>query len=376
MIYLDNAATTPLNREVYDYMCSIMKTYYGNPSSVHAEGRNSRVLIEDSRSLVAGLLDVKPAEIFFTSCATEAIAMAIRGIVEMHHIRKIITTAVEHHAVMHTIDDIHKHTPLQLSFVRIDKNGLLDMDHLEELLTREKNSLVIIMHANNETGTLFPVNQISGLCREYSAIFMSDMVQSMGKYENKLSTHGPDITCCSAHKLHGPKGTGFLYLNENIRIHPLITGGGQERNLRSGTENLYGIAGMAKAFEVAYRDMNTNAAYISGLKSYFAEKLREYFPEIIFNALSDRQGLYNIINVSVPDVYKNKMLVQKLDMNQIAVSGGSACSSGAVSTSHVLKAMLANTGIPAIRFSLSKFNTRDEIDKTIEILEKILLKKN
>jgi len=375
MIYLDNAATTPLDHEVYESMCSVMKNHYGNPSSVHAAGRNSRVLIEDSRSQIAGLLNVKPSELFFTSCATEAIATAIHGVVTSLGIRKIITTAVEHHAVIHAIEDVHKSTPVRVSFVRIDKNANLDLQQLEELLEEEKEkTLVVIMHANNETGSLFPVDRISRLCKEYQAVFMSDMVQSMGKYENKLSQHGPDITCCSAHKFHGPKGIGFLYLNENIRITPLISGGGQERNMRSGTENIYGIAGMAKAFEVAYRDMEKNRDYITNLKSIFVEQLKQNFPELVFNASCDKKGLYNIINVSVPDVYNNKLLLQKLDMEHIAVSGGSACSSGVVSVSHVLKALLANADIPALRFSLSKYNTPEELDKTLDVLKKILLK--
>jgi len=374
MIYLDNAATTPLDNEVYETMCSVMKNHYGNPSSVHAGGRNSRVLIEDSRSLIAGLLDVKPSELFFTSCATEAITTAIQGVVKSLGIRKIITTAVEHHAVIHAIEDVHKSIPVRVSFVRIDKNANLDLDHLEELLEEEEKTLVIIMHANNETGSLFPVDKISRLCKEYHAVFLSDMVQSMGKYENRLSQHGPDITCCSAHKFHGPKGIGFLYLNENIHILPLITGGGQERNMRSGTENIYGIAGMAKAFEVAYRDMAKNNEYISKLKSYFVEKLKQYFPDMVFNASCDTKGLYNIINVSVPDIYNNKLLLQKLDIEHIAVSGGSACSSGVVSVSHVLRALLANADIPALRFSFSKYNTVEELNQTLVVLKKILLK--
>lgn len=375
MIYFDNAATTQLDSEVYETMCRVMKDHYGNPSSAHAAGRNSKVLIEDSRSIIAGCLDVKPSEIFFTSCATEAIATAIHGAVTSYGIRKIITTAIEHHAVTHAIEDIHKNTPVQVSFVRIDKNANLDLEHLEELLNEEEKAFVIIMHANNETGTLFPASEISKLCKEYHALFLSDMVQSMGKYENILSDHGPDITCCSAHKFHGPKGIGFLYLNENTKIAPLISGGGQERNMRSGTENSYGIAGMAKAFEVAYRDMPKNREYISNLKSYFVEKLKLNFPGLIFNASSDSKGLYNIINISVPDVYNNKLLLQKLDIKNIAVSGGSACNSGVVNASHVLSALLANTGIPAIRFSFSKYNTVEELDTVLEVLKDILFRK-
>jgi len=375
MIYLDNAASTSLDHEVYEYMVQCMKNYYGNPSSVHSPGRSSKELIETSRLLIACHLDVKPSEIYFTSCATEAINTAVAGVAFSLGIKSIITTAIEHHAVFHSIDLLNKKTPISVSFVRMDKNANLDLDHLEELLKDTEKALVIIMHANNETGTLFPVTEISRLCRDYHAFFLCDMVQSMGKYPNRLSDQRPDISCCSAHKLHGPKGTGFLFLNDNIKIHPLITGGGQERNMRSGTENIHGIAGMAKAFEVAYRDMVQNTAYISGLKSYFVENLKLNFPEIVFNASCDLKGLYNIISISVPDEYNNQAIIQKLDAYNIAVSGGSACNSGDVISSHVLRSILPDATLPAIRFSLSKYNTSEEIDQTIAILKIILLKK-
>ncbi|HPB26279.1 MAG TPA: cysteine desulfurase family protein [Bacteroidales bacterium] len=375
MIYLDNAATTPLDAEVAETMYRIIKDYYGNPSSSHATGRNSRVLIEESRSLIADLLGVKPSEIYFTSCATEAIATAIQGVVSACGIKKIITTAVEHHAVSHAIDNLVKSAAVQVSYVHIDKNAHLDLQHLEELLNEDEKSFVVIMHANNETGTLFPVQEISDICKEKRAIFFSDMVQSMGKFENRLSEHSPDITCCSAHKLHGPKGIGFLYLNSRVKIAPLICGGGQERNMRSGTENIYGIAGMAKSFEVAYRDMAKNREHISKLKSYFSDKLKLYFPELIFNAGCDHQGLFNILNISVPAAYNNNLLLEKLDMHQIAASGGSACNAGIVKPSHVLTALGADTDLPAIRFSFSKYNTIQELDHVLDILKEILIKK-
>ncbi|HQI71064.1 MAG TPA: cysteine desulfurase family protein, partial [Bacteroidales bacterium] len=333
MIYLDNAATTPLDAEVSETMCRIIKDYYGNPSSSHAAGRNSKVLIEESRSLIADLLKVKTSEIYFTSCATEAIATAIPGVVKAYGIKKIITTTVEHHAVSHAIENISKNAAVEVSYVRIDRNARLDLEHLKDMLNDDGKTFVIIMHVNNETGTLFPVQEISDICKEKQTIFFSDMVQSMGKFENRLSEHGPDITCCSAHKLHGPKGIGFLYLNNRIKIAPLMSGGGQERNMRSGTENIYGIAAMAKAFEVAYRDMIKNREHISQLKSYFIEKLKLNLPYLIFNAACDTRGLPNIISISVPAAYSNKLLLEKLDMQQIAASGGSACNAGIVKPS-------------------------------------------
>ncbi len=375
MIYLDNAATTPLDAEVSETMCRIIKDYYGNPSSSHAAGRNSKVLIEESRSLIADLLKVKTSEIYFTSCATEAIATAIPGVVKAYGIKKIITTTVEHHAVSHAIENISKNAAVEVSYVRIDRNARLDLEHLKDMLNDDRKTFVIIMHVNNETGTLFPVQEISDICKEKQTIFFSDMVQSMGKFENRLSEHGPDITCCSAHKLHGPKGIGFLYLNNRIKIAPLMSGGGQERNMRSGTENIYGIAAMAKAFEVAYRDMIKNREHISQLKSYFIEKLKLYLPDLIFNAACDTRGLPNIISISVPAAYSNKLLLEKLDMQQIAASGGSACNAGIVKPSHVLTALGADTGLPAIRFSFSKYNTIQELNQVLDVLKEILIKK-
>jgi len=372
MIYLDNAATTRLDDEVSEAMLGVIRNNYGNPSSVHALGRESRVLIEESRNTIAGLIKVRPSEIYFTSSATEAISTAIYGAVRDLGITHIITSAIEHHAVLHTIDAIRKQFAVQLSFVRIDKNAQLDFDHLEELLEGNPNSLVILMHANNETGTIYPVSKISKLCKNYNALFLTDTVQTLGKLNLGFDEIMPDFAVCSAHKFHGPKGAGFLYVSGRHSIKPFINGGGQERDMRSGTENTYGIAGMAKAFEVAYRDMEKNTEYISKLKSCMVQKLRSAFPELIFNADSDVAGLYNIVHVSVPAVYKNEMLLQKLDLNGIAVSGGSACSSGTTSVSHVLKAIHANADIPAIRFSLSKFNTEVELEVVVQVLKRIL----
>jgi cysteine desulfurase len=373
MIYFDNAATTPLDPEVYETMCRVMKDVCGNPSSVHSFGRESKVLVEEARIAIATYLKVNASEIYFTASATEAITTAFYGAVRDIGIRRIITSPIEHHAVLHAIDSLRKTYPIEVCFLTVDKNGYPDLEKLGELLEDGPKSLVILMHANNEIGCMNPVEKISNICKAQNALFLSDMVQTFGKYPNDLSLIKPDFTCCSAHKFHGPKGVGFLYIPGNIQISPLITGGGQERQMRSGTENTYGIVGMARAFDVAYRDMEKNTLYISGLKSYFVECLNSFFPGLIYHAGSDHQGLYNIISVAFPEPYKSEMLLQNLDIHGIAVSGGSACSSGAVGSSHVLSALNADTEGSTIRFSLSKFNTTDEIEQTIGVLKKILL---
>ncbi|MEI6124475.1 MAG: cysteine desulfurase family protein [Bacteroidota bacterium] len=373
MIYLDNAATTPMDSEVIAAMHEVMNTNYGNPSSVHWYGRKSRVLVEEARVEIASIVQAKPSEIYFTSSATEAISTAIYGAVRDLGIRNIITSAIEHHAVLHTLDAVHRAYPIQVSFVRLDKNGLINFDHLQELLDDIEPALVILMHANNEIGTLYPIARIAKLCKNYNSFYLTDTVQTMGKYAINFLEMGADFATCSAHKFHGPKGSGFLYISDRVSIKPLIDGGGQERNLRSGTENVCGIAGMAKAFEVAYRDLEMNANHIAGLKSLFVEKLQKAFPDIIFNAASHNSGLYNIIHVSFPNAYRNQMLLQNLDIHGIATSGGSACASGTVATSHVLSAIHAITEMPSVRFSLSKFNTLEEVDDTMRVLKKILL---
>ena len=373
MIYFDNAATTPLDQEVYETMCRVMKDVPGNPSSVHAFGRESKVLIEESRFGIAHHLKVNASEIYFTSTATEALTTAIYGALSSLGIKRIITSPIEHHAVLHAIDSVRKSFSPEVSFLNVDKNGHPDLEKLDELLADGIKSLVILMHANNEIGSINPVEQISHTCKAHKAFFLTDMVQTFGKYTNDLSSVKPDFTCCSAHKLHGPKGMGFLYIAGHVKIDPLITGGGQERNMRSGTENIYGIVGMAKAFEVAYRDMEKNTAYISGLKAYFVDQLNSAFPGLIYHAGSEHKGLYKLISVAFPLPYRNEMLPHNLDIRGVAVAGGSACSSGVLGSSHVLDALQTNVDAPTIRFSLSKFNTSDEVDQCIEVLKKILL---
>jgi len=362
-VYLDNAATTPLDPEVMKEMVKVMENTYGNPSSIHAHGREARSLIEKARKTVANLLHTSPAEIFFTSSGTEADNTAIRcGIVD-HKITHAITTRLEHHAVLHTFEALEKAGTIKLSFVNINEKGSIDYAHLEELLQNNERSFVSLMHANNEIGTLTDIERVGELCEQYNAIFHCDTVQTMGHYPHDLGKLKVNFLVCAAHKLHGPKGIGFLHVNHKLKIKPLIYGGSQERNMRGGTENVYGIVGLAKALEMAYADMEQHQQHIQGLKTYMMEQLIEQVPGVKFNGETDAdKSLYTVLNVSFPDTDLADMLLFNLDIAGISASGGSACSSGTDIGSHVLTAIGASATRPSVRFSFSKYTTKEEVD--------------
>lgn len=371
-VYLDNAATTPLDKEVLKSMFEVMESQYGNPSSIHAHGREVRTLIEKSRKTVAALLQASPSEFFFTSGGTEADNMAIRcGIID-HGITHAITTSIEHHAVLHTLQDLEKNGVIKLSYVNIDSKGSVDYKHLEELLRINERSFVSLMQANNELGTLTDLEVVGDLCEQYNAIFHCDTVQTMGHYPHDLSKLKVHFLVCAAHKLHGPKGVGFLYINHAIKINPMIFGGSQERNMRGGTENVYGIIGLGKALEMAYEGMNAHQEHIQGLKTYMKEQLIEHVSGIEFNGETDpEKSLYTVLNVSFPEMEMAEMLLFSLDIAGISASGGSACSSGTNIGSHVLNGIQANANRPAVRFSFSKLNTKEEIDYVIDKVKEL-----
>ena len=365
-VYLDNAATTPFDKEVLKAMYQVMETDHGNPSSIHSHGREVRTLIEKARKTVAGLLHASPSEFFFTSGGTEADNMAIRcGIID-YGIKHAITSLIEHHAVLHTLQALEKSGDIRLSYVNIDSKGLIDYKHLEELLSSNERSFVSLMHANNELGTLTDIEAVGELCEKYHAIFHSDTVQTMGHYPHDLSRLKVHFLVCAAHKLHGPKGVGFLYIHHAIKINPMIFGGSQERNMRGGTENVYGIIGLAKSLEIAYEEMEEHHEYIQGLKTYMMEELVKHVPGIEFNGeTTPEKSLYTVLNVSFPEMEMAEMLLFSLDIAGISASGGSACSSGTNIGSHVLNGIHANPDRPAVRFSFSKLNTREEIDYVV-----------
>ena len=373
-VYLDNAATTPLDPEVMKEMCKVMENTYGNPSSIHAQGREARTLIEKSRKNVANLLGTSPSEIFFTSSGTEADNMAIRcGIID-HGIKHAITSRIEHHAVIHTFEALEKAGTIKLSFVNVDAKGNIDYDHLETLLKDNERSFVSIMHANNEIGTLSDMERIGDLCEAYNAIYHCDTVQTMGHYKHNLSKLKAHFVVCSAHKIHGPKGVGFLHINHRIKIKPFIYGGAQERNMRGGTENIYGIVGLAKALEMAYAEMEHHQEHIQGLKTYMKDQLVESIPGIEFNGETDPdKSLYTVLNVSFPEMEMSDMLLFNLDIAGISASGGSACSSGSDIGSHVLTAIGTNPSRPSVRFSFSKYTTKEEIDFAMAKVKELYL---
>lgn len=371
-VYFDNAATTPIDRDVLKAMCVVMETQYGNPSSIHAHGRESRTIIEQARKSIASLLHASPAEFFFTSGGTEADNMAIRSGILDHGIKHAITSRIEHHAVIHTLQALEKSDAIKLSYVNIDNKGNVDIQHLESLLQTADRSFVSLMHANNELGTITDIEAIGEICEKYNAIFHSDTVQTLGHYRHDLSKLKVHFLVCAAHKLHGPKGIGFLYINHKIKINPIIYGGSQERNMRGGTENVYGIVGLAKSLEIAYDQMDQHQQYIQGLKSYMITQLQENIPGIEFNGeISADHSLYTVLNVSFPAMDMAEMLLFSLDIAGISASGGSACSSGTNIGSHVLNGIQANPERPAVRFSFSKYNTREEIDFVVSKVKEI-----
>lgn len=365
-VYLDNAATTRLDEQVLEAMLPFMREDYGNPSSIHAFGRKTRSAIEVARKTVSKLLNVSPAEIFFTSGGTEADNMAINQSIHCLGIKHAITSKIEHHAVETTLQVLEKEGKIKLSWVNVDGKGNVDLNHLEELLKTNERSFVSLMHANNEIGTLLPLEIVGEICAKYDAIFHSDTVQTMGHYRMDLQKIKVHFVTCAAHKFHGPKGIGFLYVNHAIKISPMIYGGAQERNMRGGTENTQGIIGLAKALEICYNEMDEHIAHIKGLKNYMKAQLEQAIPGIEFNGETGDNSLYTVLNCRFPAHADAEMMLFNLDIAGIAASGGSACSSGSNQGSHVLRGIGVDTSRASVRFSFCKYTTKEEIDYTID----------
>jgi cysteine desulfurase len=373
-IYLDNAATTPLDPEVFEAMKPFMLEDYGNPSSTHAHGRKVRAAIESARKKIAELLNCTPGEIIFTSGGTEADNAILSGAMSSYGLKNIITSPIEHHAVEETLNSLSKKYGIKLHEVSLAQNGNVNLDHLELLLQQHPDALVSLMHANNEIGNVLDLEEAGALCARYHAYFHSDTVQTVGHYVHDLKRTRVDGITAAAHKFHGPKGAGFMFIRKEKKIQSLIYGGPQERNMRGGTENVYGIIGLAKALEVAYRDMDDHRKYILGLKTRMIEKLKQTIPGVEFhgNSADVNDSLYTILNVCLPESEENSMLLFNLDLQGVSASGGSACSSGATAGSHVLSALYPDTKKGAVRFSFSKYNTADEIDSAVEKLKECL----
>ncbi len=376
-VYLDNAATTPMAKEVIEVMSDVMTNIFGNPSSTHAYGRQAKALLETSRRSIAKHLNCEPSEIIFTSGGTEADNLALTSAVKNMGVKHIITSPLEHHAVGHTAEAIEKEYQVKTSFVKVDEKGNVDLNHLEDLLQNNEKTLVSLMHANNEIGTLLPLKKVSEICKKHGAYFHSDTVQTMGHYAFDLKDLDIDFITCAAHKFHGPKGVGFLYAKKGLPVEALIHGGSQERGLRGGTEYLYGIVGLAKAMDLSYDDVEGHQNYVRKLKSYFIEQLKNHFgDEIGFHGeISPEKSLYTVLNVKFPKTDKSSMLLFTLDLKGVACSGGSACSSGANKGSHVLQGINADMSHPNARFSFSRFTTKEDIDYALEQIKLIYEKR-
>src|SRR5688572_25428400 len=373
-IYFDNAATTALDKDVLDAMLPYMTTQFGNPSSIYSYGRESRLAIESARKTVAKLLNAHPGEIFFTSGGTESNNTAILSAIRDLGCKHIISSPIEHHAVLHTVEHYGCRDDVSYSYVKLLANGHVDLEDLEEQLAsqKEQRCLVSLMHANNEIGNILDIDAVGNLCKKYNAIFHSDCVQTVGHYHLDLRKTPVHFISGAGHKFHGPKGVGILYINDNVKVKPFIYGGGQERNMRAGTENLYGIVGFAKALELAMKNYETDSAQIQSLKTYMMARLRENIKGVQFNGDQEGKCLYTVLSASFPKTEKSEMILYNLDINNICVSGGSACSSGADVGSHVIRAINNNPNIVTVRFSFSKYNTRDEVDAVVKKIKELI----
>jgi cysteine desulfurase len=373
-IYLDNAATTPLDPIVLETMLPYFTEFFGNPSSIHTFGRKTKSAIENARKLIASLLHTSPGEIFFTSGGTEADNMAIIQSVETLGVKHVVSSRVEHHAVLHTLDYLEKAEKITVTYLANDDKGVIDVESLSDILSKNPKTLVSLMHGNNEIGNLVDLKKVGEICKAHGALFHSDTVQTMGHYPFNLQEIPMNFLVGAAHKFHGPKGVGFLYINAENKINPILHGGSQERNMRGGTENLYGIVGMAKALELALSEQESHQKHILDLKKTLKEKLEANIPGISFNGLSAEMdaSLYTVLNVRFPAHKDNEMLLFNLDIEGIACSGGSACSSGTDVGSHVLGALNVPVDTANIRFSFSRFTTHEEIERAAQAIIRVV----
>ena len=371
-IYLDNASTTQIRTEVIQEMTKILSEDYGNPSSTHSFGRNAKNILELSRKSIAKQINCTSQEIIFTSCGTESNNWILRSVVKDLKVKRIITTKIEHHAVLHTVQALQNEYGIQVDYVAITPNGEIDITHLVELLSQEIKTLVSLMHVNNEIGTILDIDRVGRICKQHNALFHSDTVQSIGKTEIDLQEIPVDFIVASAHKFHGPKGVGFAFVRRKSGLQPLFYGGEQEKGLRPGTEGVHQIAGMATALEYSYTNLDVDRKHILDLKKYLISQLEEAFPAFKINGTED--GFYTVLNVRLPfSEDKTAMILFHLDMKGIAVSRGSACQSGSINPSHVLAEMLSGDDylMPSLRISFSHYNTKEDIDALMEALKSL-----
>ena len=373
-IYFDNAATTAIREEVVDVVTDVMKNNFGNASSSHSFGRSSKSLIEQSRKTIASFLNVSASEIFFTSGGTEADNLILKSAVKNLGVTRIITSKIEHHAVLHTIKQLEIEASVSVDYVTLNANGFVNLSHLETLLQSNEHTLVSLMHINNEIGNILDLKTVATLCKENNALFHTDAVQGIGHYEVDLKEISIDFLAASAHKFHGPKGVGFAFVRKNIGLKPILVGGEQERGLRAGTESVHNIAGLEKAIKIAYNNLDEERIYIESLKQYFIDEISANIPNVTFNGgcMDFNKSTYTLVNVCLPVLpEKTAMILFQLDLKGIACSKGSACQSGSDKKSHVLAELLNEDELqkPSLRFSFSIYNTTLEIDYVINVLK-------
>ena len=375
-IYFDNAATTQLDKRVLEEMIPFMVQNYGNPPSIHKHGREVKASIENSRNKIADILDVTPGEIFFTSGGTEADNTFLINAIYSRKIKTAITSKIEHHAVLHTLEDLERRNIIKILYVDIDSKGHIDYDHLEKLISSNPKSIVSLMHGNNEIGNITEIERVAEMCNKNDSIFHSDTVQTIGHFNINLSSKNIHSIVGSAHKFHGPKGIGFMYINNKIKIPSYIIGGSQERNMRGGTENVSGIIGLSKALEITIEEKDETKKHIENLKFNMIDMLKKNIKNLIFNGDCDnlKKSLYHVLSLSIPKIEDKQMFLFNLDINKISVSAGSACSSGSSKNSHVLEELKLENNHSPVRVSFSKLNTMDEVNyvvKKIAELQKI-----
>ena len=375
-IYFDNAATTQLDKRVLEEMIPFMVQNYGNPSSIHKHGREVKASVENSRNKIADILDVTPGEIFFTSGGTEADNTFLINAIYSRKLKTAITSKIEHHAVLHTLEDLERRNIIKILYVDIDSKGHIDYDHVEKLISSNPKSIVSLMHGNNEIGNITEIERVAEMCNKNDSIFHSDTVQTIGHFNINLSSKNIHSIVGSAHKFHGPKGIGFMYINNKIKIPPYIIGGSQERNMRGGTENVSGIIGLSKALEITIEEKDETKKHIENLKFNMIDMLKKNIKNLIFNGDCDnlKKSLYHVLSLSIPKIEDKQMFLFNLDINKISVSAGSACSSGSSKNSHVLEELKLENNHSPVRVSFSKLNTMDEVNyvvKKIAELQKI-----
>ena len=374
-VYLDNAATTPMLPEVVSVMQESMLANFGNPSSTHQYGRKAKAAVETARKNIAKHFNVSAGEIIFTAGGTEADNLILQNAVLHLGVKRIITSKLEHHAVLNTVQFLEKKHKITVDYVRVNENGAVVLDSLGEALKKSnEKTLVSLMYVNNEIGNILPIEEVANMCKEHDAYFHSDTVQAIGHYPIDLQKTPVDFIAASAHKFHGPKGVGFAYVKKGIAIQPMFFGGEQEKGARSSTENVHAIIGMDKALQIAFENLLVDETHIKGLKNYFVKKVKELVPNAEINGEPADETSYTIVNVRFP--VQDKMLLFNLDLSGVAVSGGSACQSGSNKGSHVLSAFLNAEEVhkASVRFSFSKLNTIEEVNYVLMQLKRVLKK--